>query len=74
MDTRKETQTAIDESNKRKRSVTSTSEVDTSMNVDQETNKSMVDEQSNKVDKKKTKSTKKKAKKLKRRIALMMNG
>ena len=66
MDTRKETQTAIDESNKRKRSVTSTSEVDTSMNVDQETNKSMVDEQSNKADKKKTKSTKKKAKKAKK--------
>ena len=66
MDARKETQTAIDESNKRKRSVTSTSEVDTSMNVDQKTNKSMVDEQSNKADKKKTKSTKKKSKKAKK--------
>ena len=65
MDASKETPIAIDESNKRKRSVTSTSEADTSMNVDHEADKNMGDEQSNKAEKKKTTSIKKKSKKAK---------
>ena len=74
MDASKDTPITIDESNKRKRSVTSTSEADTSMSVDHEANKNMGDEQSNKAEKKKTTSIKKKSKKAKKRTAQTMNG
>ena len=74
MEASKETPIAIDESNKRMRSVTSTSQADTSMNVDHEANKNMGDEQSNKAEKKKTTSIKKSPRKQKKRTAQTMNG
>ena len=74
MDASKETPIAIDESNKRKRSVTSTSEADTSMNVDHEANKNMGDEQSNKAEKRKQHPLKRSPRKQKKRTAQTMNG